>query len=93
MNGWVGVWSSSFSSSASMNLHVIWGFSLPSDIVLGARLTLVVLGLFCCVNAVCFVMLHGGHPRETQCRFVFWCCTARSLGPRRRVGDCLSLSR
>ena len=56
------MWSSSFSSSASMNLRVIWGFSLPSNIVLGARLTLVVLGLFCCVNAVCFLVLHGGVP-------------------------------
>ena len=63
-------------ASASMNLRVIWGFSLPSNIVLGARLTLVVLGLFCCVKCRLFFgvarrgPLDQGEECEIVCRYL-----------------------
>ena len=72
------MWSSSFSSSVSMNLHVI--FSLPSNIVLGACLTLDAFELFCCLSAVCFVVLHGGLPREIPMPFRCLVLHCASLG-------------
>ena len=78
------MWSSSFSSSVSMNLHVNCFFSLPSNVVLGACLTLDVFELYCCLNAVCFVVLHGGLPREIPMPFRFLVLHCASL---RRQGE------